>query len=104
LFSQVENAIVSLGLPGDSLNLDAVLDVFQNSKTIEEFERQLNLRDSNVNNLDLNNDNVVDYISMISYNQGRFYSFVYRVSINSNQFQDVAVIVVSKNNGKNVIA
>ncbi|MGO4818941.1 hypothetical protein [Flavobacterium sp. W22_SRS_FP1] len=103
VFSQVENEVVALGLPGDNLNLYAVLDIFQNSKTIEEFERQLNLRDSNVNNLDLNNDNAVDYISVISYNQGRFHSIVLRVSVNSNQFQDVAVIEVSKNSGGNVI-
>jgi hypothetical protein len=103
LFSQVENEVVALGLPGDNLNLYAVLDIFQNSKTIEEFERQLNLRDFNVNNLDLNNDNAVDYISVISYNHGRFHSIVLRVSVNSNQFQDVAVIEVSKNNGGNVI-
>jgi hypothetical protein len=103
LFSQVENEVVALGLPGDNLNLYAVLDIFQNSKTIEEFERQLNLRDSNVNNLDLNNDNAVDYISVFSYNQGRFHSIVLRVSVNSNQFQDVAVIEVSKNSGGNVI-
>jgi hypothetical protein len=32
---------VALGLPGDNLNLYAVLDVFQDSETVEEFERQL---------------------------------------------------------------
>jgi hypothetical protein len=103
VFSQVENEVAALGLPGDNLNLYAVLDIFQNSKTIEEFERQLNLRGSTVNNLDLNNDNAIDYISVVSYNQGRFHSIVLRVSVNSNQFQDVAVIEVSKNSGENVI-
>jgi hypothetical protein len=103
LFSQIESEVVALGLPGDNLNLYAVLDIFQKSETLEKFERTLNYRDSNINNLDLNNDNAVDYISVISYNQGLFYSIVLRVSINSNQFQDVAVIEVSKNNTGNVI-
>jgi hypothetical protein len=49
LFSQVENE-AALGLPGDNLNLYAVLDVF---KTVEEFERAINTRDANINNLDL---------------------------------------------------
>jgi hypothetical protein len=40
----------ALGLPGDNLNLYAVLDVF---KTVEEFERAINTRDANINNLDL---------------------------------------------------
>ncbi|HEY4616808.1 MAG TPA: hypothetical protein VIH09_01270 [Flavobacterium sp.] len=102
-FSQVENEVVALGLPGDNLNLYAVLDIFQNSQTLEEFERKLNSRDTNVNNLDLNNDNMVDYISVVSYNQGHFYSIVLRVPINSSQYQDVAVIEVSKNNAGNVI-
>lgn len=103
LFSQVDNEIVALGLPGDNLNLYAVLDIFQNSQTIEGFERKLNSSDSNINNLDLNNDNLVDYISVISYNQGHFHSIVLRVSVNGNQFQDVAVIEVSKNNAGRVI-
>jgi hypothetical protein len=62
---------------------------FKTQKTIE-FEKTTE-ETLNVNNLDLNNDNAVDYISVISYNQGRFHSIVLRVSINSNQFQDVAV-------------
>lgn len=103
LFSQVDNEVVALGLPGDNLNLYAVLDVFQNSQTLEGFERKLNSRDTNINNLDLNNDNMVDYISVVSYNQGHFYSIVLRVPINSSQYQDVAVIEVSKNNAGNVI-
>jgi hypothetical protein len=32
LFSQVENEAVALGLPGDNLNLYAVLDVFKIQK------------------------------------------------------------------------
>jgi flagellar biosynthesis GTPase FlhF len=103
LFSQVENEVIALGLPGDNLNLYAVLDIFQNSITIEEFERKLNVRDSNVNNLDLNNDNFVDYISVTSYNQGHFHSIVLSVSVNTNQLQDVAVIEVSKNSAGSVI-
>jgi hypothetical protein len=41
---------------------------------VEEFERAINTRDANINNLDLNNDNHVDYISVLSYDQGQFYS------------------------------
>jgi hypothetical protein len=36
---------------------------------VEEFERAINTRDANINNLDLNNDNHVDYISVLSYDQ-----------------------------------
>lgn len=39
VFSQTDNEPVALGLPGDNLNLFAVLDIFQKSKTLEEFEK-----------------------------------------------------------------
>ena len=40
-FSQTENDEPLLGLPGDGLDLYAVLDLFQESKTIEGFEKSL---------------------------------------------------------------
>lgn len=102
-FSQTGNEPVALGLPGDNLNLYAVLDVFKKSATLEEFERILNDKDSNINNLDLNNDNAVDYIEIRSYKTGNFHSIVLRVAINSIEYQDVAVIEVTKNSIGNVI-
>ena len=54
LFSQIENRVVALGMPGDNLNFYAVLNVFQKSKTLEKFERAINGKDTNINNLDLN--------------------------------------------------
>jgi len=41
-----------LGLPGDNLDLYATLDLFQQSKTIEEFEASLNDKETGINNLD----------------------------------------------------
>ena len=104
LFSQIENEPVALGLPGDNLNLYAVLDVFQKSKTLEEFERAINSKDRNINNLDLNNDNLIDYIRVVSYRNDDSYSIVLRVAINASEDQDVAVIGVNKNRyGKIVV-
>lgn len=96
LLAQIENRLVALNMPGDNLNLYAVLDVFQKSKTLEEFERAINTKD-NLNNLDLNNDNFIDYIEVVSYRNGDAYSIVLRVALNSFDFQDVAVIEVNKN-------
>lgn len=96
LFAQIENEPVALGLPGDNLNLYAVLDIFQRSKTLEEFERVLNSKEANINNLDLNDDNLIDYIRVVSYRDGDSYSIVLRVAINSSEYQDIAVIEVNK--------
>ncbi|OHT44379.1 hypothetical protein [Flavobacterium tructae] len=102
LFSQTDNEPVALGLPGDNLNLYAVLDVFQKSKTLEEFERVLNEQDSKVNNLDLNNDGEIDYIEIESQKKGNTHVIVLQVAVNSKEKQDVAVIEVEKDKKNNV--
>ncbi|WP_104000616.1 hypothetical protein [Flavobacterium urumqiense] len=82
LFSQIQSEPTVLRLPADDLNLYAVLDVFQKSKTLEEFEKVLNSSDSNINNIDLNNDNSIDYIDVLSYKEGNLYSIL-RINTNS---------------------
>ena len=65
-----------LGLPGDNLNLYAVLDLFKKSTSIEDFEHQLNNPDNKVNNLDLNNDGSVDYLQVSDYGKGDYHTIV----------------------------
>lgn len=101
-FSQTVYEPEALGLPGDNLNLYAVLDVFQKSKTLEAFERAINDEKNNINNLDLNNDRLVDYIEVVSYDRGRSHSIVLRVAINNIEYQDVAVIEVNENSSGKV--
>lgn len=85
-----------LGLPGDNLNLAAVLDIFQKSPTLEGFEASLNSDTSRVNNLDLNNDGKVDYIKVYDKADGNLHTIVLQVDINDQESQDVAVIFVEK--------
>jgi len=54
-----------LGLPGDNLNLYAALKIFQESKTLEDFEKALNDPDQKINNLDLDGVNHIDYINVL---------------------------------------
>ena len=103
-FSQNNESPVALGLPGDNFNLYAVLDVFQKSKTLEEFERRINDKEEKINNLDLNNDQRVDYVEVVSHKEGDFYSIVLRTAVNEKEYQDIAVIEVVKNSsGKTII-
>ena len=92
----------SLGLLGDNLNLYAVLDLFQKSETLEEFEKSLNAEKSKLNNLDLNNDNKVDYIRVVDHFKGTAHAIVLQVPINNKETQDVAVIEVDKEDENNV--
>src|SRR5512136_775622 len=70
-----------LGLPGDNLNLYAVMKLFQESETLEGFERNLNDQNNRINNLDLNNDNYVDYIMVNDYVDGDVHTIVLRVAL-----------------------
>ena len=87
-----------MGMPGDNLNLSAVLDVFQQSKTLELYEEALNSDDYKINNLDLNNDGQIDYIKVQDYVDGNLHSIVLQTDLNHNESQDLAVIYVEKNN------
>jgi hypothetical protein len=85
-----------LSLPGDNLNLYAVMNLFQNSETLEGFERSLNEPNTMINNLDLNGDNQVDYIMVLDYVEGNTHTIVLRVALNQYEHQDVAVFTVQK--------
>jgi hypothetical protein len=90
-----------LNLPGDNLNLYAVMKLFQESKTLEDFERSLNAENSKINNLDLNNDDNIDYIKVIDYVNGNDHTIVLQDPVNDKESQDVAVFTVQKD-GNNV--
>src|SRR6188474_1755394 len=100
VFSQTDTETADdstlLGLPGDNLDLYAVLDLFQKSKTIEEFEKSLNLEKTAINNLDLDLDKKVDFIKVVTKNEGDDFTFILQVAVSKTETQDVAVILVSK--------
>lgn len=101
-FSQTKSDTTLLGLPGDNLDLYAVLDLFQKSKTIEEFEKSLNLEKTSINNLDLDLDGKVDFIKVVTANEGDDYTFILQDEVSKTETQDVAVILVSKDKDKKI--
>ena len=97
VFAQKYQQPDSLGLPGDNLNLYAVMELFQSSETLEGFERKLNSQTEKINNLDLNNDDKIDYIRVMDHVDGNTHNIVLQVSINEKENQDVAYFIVDKN-------
>ena len=95
-FSQTENDEPLLGLPGDNLDLYAVLDLFQKSKTIEDFEKSLNGEKTGINNLDLDGDGNIDFLKVVTEKDGDDFLFILQDPISEKETQDVAVISVSK--------
>jgi hypothetical protein len=85
-----------LGLPGDNFNLYAVMNLFQQSETLEGFERSLNDENTRINNLDLNNDNYIDYVKVIDYVEGNVHTIVLQAILDRDDSQDVAVFTVEK--------
>ena len=85
-----------LGLPGDNLDLYAVLTLFQKSKTIEAFEKSLNDEKTGINNLDLNLDKKVDFIKVVTKKDGDAFTFILQVDVTAKETQDVALVLVSK--------
>ena len=85
-----------LGLPGDNLNLFAVLKLFQESQTLEIFERDLNNEDMHINNLDLDQDGRIDYIRVVDHADGNYHTIVLQDALSPRDIQDVAVFTVNR--------
>lgn len=88
---------------GDNLDLMAVLDAFKTAETIEDFEKKLNDPESKINNLDLNEDDAVDYIRVIDNYDGDAHAFTLRIDLDDEESQDVAVIELEKTGKDNAV-
>ncbi len=81
----------------DNLDLRAVASLFGEARNLEDFERKLNDPEIQISNLDLNNDNRVDYLRVIESVEGFTHLIVLQSVLGSNTFQDVATIEVERN-------
>ncbi len=80
----------------EGLNLAAVGDLLKQAKDAETFERLLNSADNGVNNLDLNEDGVVDYIHVTEYGDERIKGFSLTTQPSPGETQEVATIEIEK--------
>ena len=86
----------STGLPGDNFSLQGALEMFKKANSPEEFEKLINTKDNNVNNLDLNEDGETDYIRVIGKMEKDVHAFVLQVPVSESENQDIAVIELEK--------
>ena len=86
----------SLGVIGDNLDLNAVLDAFKNSESPEAFEKTINDQSQNINNIDLDEDGTVDYIQVIDNSEEGAHAIILRIDLSETESQDVAVIEIEK--------
>jgi len=84
----------------ENLDLQAVASIFGESKDLQDFEMRLNDYDSQISNLDLNNDGEVDYLRVIESSENNVHVVVIQAVLDRDVFQDVATIVVERNSNR----
>lgn len=90
------NLADSTGLPGDNFSLQGALAQFKEATSLEDFEKRINNKDNNVNNLDLNGDGKVDYVRVVADKKDEAHIVVLQVPVSKAELQDVAVIEIEK--------
>ncbi len=80
----------------ENLDLEAVASVFGESEDLEDFEKRLNDPETQISNLDLNEDGEVDYLRVIESSKEETHLVTIQAVIGEDLFQDVAVIDVEK--------
>lgn len=80
----------------ENLDLEAVASVFGESDDLEDFEKRLNDPDTQISNLDLNEDGEVDYLRVIESSKNETHKVTIQAVIEKDKYQDVAVINVEK--------
>ncbi|MCF8246135.1 MAG: hypothetical protein K9J37_15740 [Saprospiraceae bacterium] len=86
----------STGYPGDNFSLEGALELFKKADSPEAFEKMLNAEDNHINNLDLNDDNEIDYVRVIDNMDGDVHAIVLQVFVSEDESQDIAVIEIEK--------
>lgn len=86
----------------DNLDLKAVASIFADSRDLEDFERRLNDPDIQISNLDLNGDNMVDYIRVVEAAESSTHLIILQAVLGPEVFQDVATIEVERDRNNNV--
>jgi hypothetical protein len=78
------------------LNLAAVTALAKKAKDAAEFEKLLNSQAEGINNIDLNDDQVVDYIKVTEYGTGDSRGFSLTTEIAPGEVQEIATIDFEK--------
>ncbi len=97
LFAQDRTTVNAMNSKiSDNLDLRAVASIFGDSRNLEDFENRLNDPKNQISNLDLNDDNQVDYLRVIESTEGRTHIIVIQSVLGRDLFQDVATVEVER--------
>jgi hypothetical protein len=102
---QYDVNVTSVQIPAgasEGLDLRAVGELVKTAKDAEALERQINDSASGLNNLDLDSDGEVDYISVEEFGGGNSRGFMLVAKLNDGREQEVATIDIEKTTDSNV--
>lgn len=87
----------------DNLDLRAVASIFGESASLQDFERRLNDPKYQISNLDLNEDNQVDYLRVIESVENRTHVIIIQSVLDRDIYQDVATIDIERDHNNKVV-
>ena len=91
------------GYEGDYFSLEGAIELFKDSRTLNQFERSINSRDNWVNNLDLDFDGRTDYVRVEHRRKGNYHAIILQVPLGRREFQDIAVFEIEKTGRREAI-
>ncbi len=86
----------------ESLDLEVVAEIFGESSDLEDFEKRLNDFESEISNLDLNEDGEVDYLKVMEKEEEDKRTVYIQAAVAEDEFKDVASLVVVKDENDEV--
>ncbi len=97
MFGQDENDIdVSNEDISENLDLEAVASIFAEAEDLAEFEEMLNDPEAVISNLDLNEDDLVDYLRVMENAEEDTHVVAIQAVLDEDVYQDVATIEVTQ--------
>jgi len=81
---------------GEDFDLEGVIAIFEESEDLEDFEKKLNDKKNEINNLDLNADEEIDVLKVVEYKDGETHVIVIQAVVGDNDVQDIASIEIEK--------
>ena len=91
--------VQNISTAADGLDLKAVGGLVKKAKDAEDLERLINSEEEGLNNLDLNEDGKVDYISVHEYGNDTVKGFSLTTQPTPGETQELATIDIEKTNG-----
>lgn len=82
----------------ENLDLEAVASIFAEAEDLAEFEEMLNDPDAVISNLDLNEDDLVDYLRVMESTEEDTHVVAIQAVLDEDVYQDVATIEVEQDN------